>query len=52
MKKEKGKLTISVNKRIKEKYKETCEDRGLKLGKQIELFMQEELKKIEGRSKK
>jgi len=47
MKKENDKLTISVNKRIKEKYKESCGERGLKLGKQIELFMREELKKVE-----
>jgi len=52
MKKENGKLTISVNKSVKKKYKELCEMLGLKVGKQIELFMQEELKKIERESEK
>jgi len=47
MKRENDKLTISVNKLIKEKYKESCGERGLKLGKQIELFMREELRKVE-----
>ncbi len=39
------KLTISVNKLIKDKYKQLCEEEGLKIGKQIELFMNNELKK-------
>lgn len=47
MKKGNDKLTISVDKEIKEKYKEFCEERGLKIGKQIELFMQRKLKKME-----
>lgn len=45
MKKEKDKLTISVDKEIKDKYKEFCEKNGLKIGKQIEIFMENELKK-------
>ena len=45
MKKGNDKLTISVNKRIKNKYKRICEKEGLKIGKQIELFMLNELKK-------
>ena len=51
MKKGNDKLTISVSKSIKDKYKEFCEDEGLKIGKQIEKFMAEELKKVskEGR---
>jgi len=46
MKKDNDKLTISVNRDIKERYKELCEDLGLKVGKKIELFMQEELNKV------
>ena len=45
MKKGNDKLTISVNKKIKEEYKKFCEERGLKIGKQIEIFMIERLKK-------
>ena len=45
MKKGKDKLTISVDKEIKDKYKEFCERNGLKIGKQIEIFMENELKK-------
>ena len=44
MKKEKDKLTISVDKEIKDKYKEFCEKNGLKIGKQLEIFMESELK--------
>ncbi len=46
MKKGNDKLTISVNEDIKERYKKFCEKNGLKIGKQIELFMLEELNKI------
>ena len=45
MKKGNGKLTISVDEDVKEQYKELCEERGLKIGKQIELFMRDALKK-------
>ena len=45
MKKGNDKLTISVNEKIKDLYKEICDEEGLKVGKQIELFMYEELKK-------
>ena len=45
MKKGNDKLTISVNDRIKQRYKRLCEKKGLKIGKQIELFMEQELKK-------
>ena len=45
MKEGNDKLTISVDKKIKDKYKEICEKKGLKIGKQIELFMLEELNK-------
>ena len=45
MKKGNDKLTISVDARIKELYKQICDKEGLKIGKQIELFMLEELKK-------
>jgi len=39
------KLTISVDQRIKELYKELCDAEGLKIGKQLELYMKEELRK-------
>ena len=45
MKKGNDKLTISINKQIKDQYKKICEKEGLKIGKQIELFMEEEIKK-------
>ena len=51
MKKGNDKLTISVNKVIKDKYKEFCEEEGFKIGKQIELFMEEELKKVKENEK-
>lgn len=51
MKKGNDKLTISVNKRVKDAYKEFCDKKGLKIGKQIELFMIKELEK-RGRSGK
>jgi len=44
MKEGNDKLTISVDKSVKDKYKEFCDKRGLKIGKQIELFMKDELK--------
>ena len=45
MRKGNDKLTISVNKKIKDLYKQICDQEGLKLGKQIERFMLNELKK-------
>jgi len=45
MKQGNDKLTISVNEQIKDLYKEICDREGLKIGKQIELFMYGELKK-------
>lgn len=45
MKRGNDKLTISVNKAVKDKYKNICDKEGLKIGKQLELFMIEELKK-------
>jgi len=45
MKKGNDKLTISVDKKIKDRYKEFCEEEGLKIGKQIEKFMKNELEK-------
>lgn len=53
-KRQKDKLTILIDKEIKEKYKEQCDSKGLILGKQIELFMEDELNKIKkenGKSK-
>lgn len=51
MKKGKDKLTVSVDKKIKDKYKEFCEKNGLKIGKQLEIFMENELKKKKGGGK-
>ena len=45
MKKGNDKLTVSVNKKIKDFFKRICDEEGLKVGKQIELFMFKELKK-------
>ena len=45
MKKGNDKLTISVSKKIKDNFKAICDEEGLKIGKQIELFMLKELKK-------
>ena len=45
VKKGNDKLTISVNKKIKDLYKKFCDDEGFKIGKRIEKFMLEELKK-------
>ncbi len=45
MKKGNDKLTLSVDKSIKDKFKKICEEEGLKISKQIELFMRKELKK-------
>ncbi len=47
--KEKDKLTILVDKDIKESYKQHCDTHGLIMGKQIELFMENELKRKEER---
>jgi antitoxin component of RelBE/YafQ-DinJ toxin-antitoxin module len=47
MKRRNDKLTISVDKEIKDRYKEFCDSNGLKIGKQIELFMLNELRKKE-----
>ncbi len=45
MKKGNDKLTLSVDKKVKDLYKKVCDDEGLLLSKQIEKFMEEELKK-------
>lgn len=45
MKKGNDKLTISVNEKIKNSYKKICDEEGLKVGRQIELFMIRELEK-------
>jgi hypothetical protein len=45
MKKGNDKLTISVDEKVKSSYKKLCDKKGLKIGKQIELFMIGELKK-------
>ena len=45
MKKGNDKLTLSVDKKVKDSYKKVCDDEGLLLSKQIEKFMLDELKK-------
>ena len=50
MKKGNDKLTLSVDKKVKDLYKQLCEEEGLLLSKQIEKFMLGELKK-KGKSK-
>lgn len=52
MKRGNDKLTISVNQQVKNLYKELCDKEGLKIGKQLELFMIEELKKRGKNAKK
>jgi len=49
MKKGQDKLTIALDKKIKELYKEFCEKNGLRVGKQIEIFMESELKRRDKR---
>ena len=46
MKKGNDKLTLSVNKKIKDSYKQLCEEEGLVISKQIEKFMQNEIMKL------
>ncbi|MBU0535628.1 MAG: hypothetical protein KKE20_01585 [Nanoarchaeota archaeon] len=45
MKEGNDKLTVSVDKAVKDLFKQVCDKEGLKIGKQLELFMLEELKK-------
>ena len=47
VKKGNDKLTLSINKRIKEEYKKFCEENGLQISKQLELFMKKELEESE-----
>ena len=46
-KREKDKLTVLIDKQINQDYKEYCNSKGLIIGKQIELFMESELKRID-----
>ena len=48
----KDKLTVLIDKEIKDKYKEYCDSKGLILGKQIEIFMENELKNIKVKNAK
>jgi len=43
MRKGNDKLTLSVNKEIKDSYKQVCDSEGLKIGKQVELFMKHQI---------
>jgi hypothetical protein len=47
VKKGNDKLTISVNKKVKDAYRRLCEEKGWQIGKQIELFMKKEVKENE-----
>jgi len=40
-------ITLSVDAKIYEKYKEYCDRKGLIISKQIENFMRNELRKVE-----
>jgi len=44
MKKGNVKLTLSINEKILKKYKEYCNKGGLIISKQVERFMEEQLK--------
>lgn len=39
-------VTLSVDSEIYEEYKKYCEEKGIILSKQFELFMKEEIKKF------
>ena len=38
------KLTLSINKDILEKFKEVCKTKGIIISKQVEMFMEKQLK--------
>ena len=38
-------VTLSINEKIYEEYKKYCEENGLILSKQVEMFMKEQLKR-------
>ena len=40
-----AKLTLSINKEILEKFKDVCETQGMIISKQVEKFMEKQLKK-------
>lgn len=44
-------VTLSVDAKIYEEYKKYCEEKGIILSKQFELFMKSELTRIEGERK-
>lgn len=50
MKKGNIKLTLSVNEKILKKYKKYCEIKGIIISKQVEKFMQEQLKNDKNKS--
>jgi len=41
-------VTLSVDSKIYDEYKKYCEEKGIILSKQFELFMKEEIKKFKG----
>ncbi len=47
MRKGHDKLTVSVDKKTKDSFKQLCDQEGLKIGKQVELFMRREIAKRE-----
>jgi len=50
VKKGNSKLTLSINQKVLKDYKELCEKKGLIISKQIEKFMEKELKNEKGKS--
>ena len=41
-------VTLSVDSNVYEEYKKYCEEKGIILSKQFELFMKRELEKLKG----
>ena len=42
----KKRITLSVDSRIYNKYRDYCQEKGIILSKQVEFFLKKELKKI------
>lgn len=48
----KDKLTVLIDKEIKNRYVKYCNSKGFIIGKQIEIFMENELDKKENKNEK
>ncbi len=46
-KRTKKRITLSVDSEIYDKYRDYCEEKGIILSKQVELFIKKELEEIE-----